>query len=453
MVDRFTKALPKEVEFGYEGLLCNPYSANALKIGRPLTSVVIISNEITGAEKSSVVTSIFALQRTSEREPLAESIQILQNSISIPEVNCNSSRNFTVIEMSSSSADKAAETFLDVLSDYGDYKDRRNREQSNVLLAHSVFPNVFLLTIVATENRIRGNNSTIRKLLEQIVLAGGLVDTQLTNLIVVVTNSCALGLNRETFQKKFAKLKEHIVSVILDVFGICNIDVIPVEMNPEAYELDLLDEELVLPNGEKALSNLKHAMLQLAIRNEDKLLELALQRMHQAKSSHNPTQFFIHKSTVLGYGYCPVKEEYTPCSLVGNVNVIENDFQAILMEGNVIQFPKYIEVVENNFTQIWERYTSLTKAKYEENMKTFYDIDKKIRLNVLGKPDGRWLQNADMVDKENYDFSYKKGFRMAKLRLDQPKIALRNSEFCNILYNLPDVYNGRYMFLQQCLQK
>lgn len=417
----------------------------ALQLGRPTNSICIFVIGLEGAGKSTLIKNLFSFHSSQLTEVNIHGLpSIIRKSVNIPELQCRKAQNFSVIEFNNlipNNPETAVNIFFNELSECGDIVQRHLLGKSQSDVASSVYPNVFVFTIMATENRIRGTHSPIRIFLEHITRTHSIVDQIYPNLIVVVTHACNLGLDKDSFAQKLQELKEQISSVVLDVCGIKDVCVVPIESRPEAYNLEVVDGVTALPNKEKTPLNIMHAMLNLATRERDELLKSSLQQLLTAERDLDFTTPAAYQPTVLGFGFCAVKEEFTPFSLFSE-NENENKSYIRVLAGHPLRFKGHIKVhaVEPRHNSC----PSKAKEMYEDMVKTSHSLENRIPLKHAGQLVSRSLEDKETSIK---GFSLQKGYLLGKLELDIQNEHFRKNEFWSLLKNLPSIYNGKCVYI------
>ncbi len=288
-----------------------------------------------------------------------------------------------------------------------------------------VFPNLVLFTLKATDNRLEGNNTDLRKALTLLKTHGDLIDTEIPNLIILITHVCSLGLEATYFNEDLKEKRAVITKTVREVMGLTDVDIIPIENQPSRYQLPKIGEYYKLPNDELSHYNLYQAILKRLERNNDQIgsllaswyfqstcpeklteaetispsievdysdLAKAATELHILQKGTNPINpVIIFKFDTLGYGYCPATEKLKLNIIPkrDNDNVTKN-MKQVEIEGHQFLIPKYVSIFPNNCNK-FQRLTFLEKEEYQESMKKSYGIDSNLKLNMLPGSDGKWM--------------------------------------------------------------
>ena len=132
------------------------------------------------------------------------------------------------------------------------------------------YPNLILLFVNATDNRIMGVNSELRKSLWNIKQLG-LVDPKNLNVVIVLTHACSIRKkNDEEWTKELNKRKSDVSRIVSDNLKV-SAPVVLIENEHEDRNLERRGDNTVLPNGELQPKNLYEACASVLQTNDDGL--------------------------------------------------------------------------------------------------------------------------------------------------------------------------------------
>ena len=162
-----------------------------------------------------------------------------------------------------------------------------NKDAYNLLLMRDFFnthpklskcyPNLVLLVVKATDNRIKGENSELGKSLRCIKQLG-LVDPKNPNVVVILTHVCSIQKkNDEEWTKELNKRKSDIFRVVFNALNV-SAPVILIENMYDDCDLEYRGNYTVLPNGEMQPKNLYEACASVLLNNDDGLGLITLNR-------------------------------------------------------------------------------------------------------------------------------------------------------------------------------
>lgn len=336
-----------------------------------------------------------------------------------------------------------------------------------------VFPNLVLFTLKATDNRLEGNNTDLRKALTLLKTHGDLIDTEIPNLIILITHVCSLGLEATYFNEDLKEKRAVISKTVREVLGLTDVDIIPIENQPSRYQLPKIGEYYKLPNDELSHYNLYQAILKRLERNNDQIgsllaswyfqstcpekqtaaevnsptievnysdLAKAATELHILQKGTNPINpVTIFKFDTLGYGYCPATEKLKLNIIPkrDNDNVTKN-MKQVKIEGHQFLIPKYVSIFPNNCNK-FQRLTFLEKEEYQESMKKSYGIDSNLKLNMLPGSDGKWM-NA-MFDRRGIRLvSFSQELQVCSFQLQLSPGIFKESLLYKELMSLPEAF-------------
>ena len=139
------------------------------------------------------------------------------------------------------------------------------------------YPNLLLLVVKATDNRIKGENSELGKSLRCIKQLG-LVDSDHPNVIIILTHACSIRKkNGQEWTKEFNKRKSDILRVVFNALKVFA-PVVLIENMYDDCKLEHRGDLTVLPNGELQPKNLYEACASVLLNNDDGLGLITLNR-------------------------------------------------------------------------------------------------------------------------------------------------------------------------------
>jgi len=455
------------------------YSGAALHAGRPLDTTMIYMAGESGSGKSTTINILFDDEtlrptnssRSETREPVTLTKHLCVK-LSTPPVkakltfvdipgffdtntcdetaNLASIRNFTESRVELQSRTKLVE----------------NASQEHEKCESKVYPNLVLFVVKASDNRIDGPYSSLRKSLEAYKVLG-IVDTERPNLIVVLSHARQLGPTRK-FTKSLEEKRIIINRVVRETLGIPDVYVVPIENDGAGEELPKEKGFYVLPNKQKSHQNLLESIKKLFETNQDtlglllvgwyfcsdcpdknNLVEIYTSKMHlEATELESYAQelhdllFPVGNSAApkyifnrLGYGYCPVTEDIKPVCLFkqnGPSKIME-------IRGSKFFIPDCVQVNAVKKTKL-QKVTHLKKEEYERHKKIRYGIDADSQLNVRACADGRWISDSTKKSSSSL-ISMNQEIHVANIKLDNPQTQITDSLFLGELNNLPDIFS------------
>ena len=155
------------------------------------------------------------------------------------------------------------------------------------------YPNVILLCVKATDNRIDGDQSSFVKSLRALNSLH-VIDTEKPNVVIAVTHACSLPhKDIQRFIDKKDKIKAMYQEVAQTTLKI-DVPVVFIENNYEEQQLEAFgNQETFLPNNEIQPRNLFQAIIENVQENED---EIALMTLREAYRAGSNTTFYPGKS-------------------------------------------------------------------------------------------------------------------------------------------------------------
>ncbi|XP_046850131.1 uncharacterized protein LOC124443686 isoform X1 [Xenia sp. Carnegie-2017] len=131
-----------------------------------------------------------------------------------------------------------------------------------------IYPNLVFIVDRASNNRMKGVNSTLSRSLRGIKMLD-VVDISHPNL-VILTHACSVGhANPKKWQESMQKKKELVSDIVFETLGVSAPTVL-IENDPyNDYELEKDGDFTILPNGERQPLNLYKACLSLLTKSKD----------------------------------------------------------------------------------------------------------------------------------------------------------------------------------------
>ena len=130
-------------------------------------------------------------------------------------------------------------------------------------------PNIILFCMKASENRFDGRKSSFVKCLE-ILQAMRIIDTTNVNIVIVLTNACAVAQKKEVWMEKISETSQNMVQVLRDRLGFAA-KVVYVENRPGYFDLVREDDTTFLPDGRAQPENLYLTIMDQLKENGDVL--------------------------------------------------------------------------------------------------------------------------------------------------------------------------------------
>ncbi|CAL8138846.1 unnamed protein product [Orchesella dallaii] len=457
------------------------YSGGALILGRPLNTVMIFMGGASGAGKSTTINELFedtGLCSTSSSTSETKHPVRLRKQLNVTRESPPVIGNLTFVDVPGA-FDTDGKNEVANFASIRKFRDSSLELQSRKAVAKvvpncaaTVYPNVILFVVNATDNRILGPNSFFRKSLESFKLHD-LFDKKHPNLIIVLSHARSIG-GKAKFTKLLQEKTQNIRKVTQEVLGVTDVDVVPVENDGDGQDLDKRGDFYVLPNGELSHYNLFQAMRKIFIRNNDIMgrlftgwyfgpscpekktkavvdtskMELeaidvalagqALQDLHIPVSADSIIPQYNFQS--LGRGYCPVTEEVKPVFLLNETGSPASlPMKTVKIENSTFLIPKLI----NEYVQKRSRFQRISfyeKEEYQNHMKASYGIEAGFKLIVSASSEGRWISGGE----GSYSSSLIKmvqELQVATFKLDNPRERVTNTNFLKELRSLPNKYD------------
>lgn len=460
------------------------YSGSAFSTGRPLDSLQIILAGYSGSGKSSTINILFddpalcqiSSLKSETRDPVMVQKRLICNQTKGPPVEGTLSLvdlpgNFDTDNRREVCNLASIRKFMDSM-----YASREDVSISclETPIRKTVYPNLVLFTLKATDNRLEGNNTNLRKALILLQKIGNLVDPQHPNLIILVTHVCSLGLHATYFNEDLNEKKNVIRDVVKEVLGISDIDIIPIENRPERYQLEKSGDYYKLPNDELSHYNLYQAMLKRLERNNDNIGQLfanwyfqstcpekqnsaetvlptidvdysdlakAATELHILQKGTNPMNpVIVFKFDMLGFGYCPATEKLKLNIIPRKESENVRNMKQVEIRGGKFMIPKYVSEAISESSQ-FRRLTFLEKGEYQEHMKKAYGIDESFKLNMITGSDSKWM-NEPFDRRGIRKISFSQDVEVCTFRLVLPEKILKESIFYKELTSLPTEYSN-----------
>ena len=132
------------------------------------------------------------------------------------------------------------------------------------------YPNLVLLVVKATDNRIKGENSELGKSL-RCIKEMRLVDPDNPNVVVILTHACSIRKkNEEEWTKALDKIKSTVTKIVFDDLKVFA-PVVLIENMYDDCNLEHRGDYTVLPNKELQARNLYEACANVLKNNKDSL--------------------------------------------------------------------------------------------------------------------------------------------------------------------------------------
>ena len=199
------------------------------------------------------------------------------------------------------------------------------------------FPNIILLCVKATDNRVIGPETDLIKTIRTLESLN-VIDSRKPNLIIVVTHACFFP--KKVYAEKKLKLEKMYQEAIKAALN-CVVPVVLIENNFDDYDLAEDDRKTgtVLPDREIQPPNLFHTIMDVLRNNNDELALMTLREVYRNAAKVE----FSHQSSAQAKkpnNVTELDEDETQCwnLLVGNmeahtrklnVEMIKLDFQHI----------------------------------------------------------------------------------------------------------------------------
>ncbi|CAL8138826.1 unnamed protein product [Orchesella dallaii] len=458
------------------------YSGGALILGRPLNTVMIFMGGASGAGKSTTINELFedtGLCSTSSSTSETKHPVRLLKELNVTRESPPVIGNLTFVDVPGAfdtDEKNEVENFASISKFRYSSHELQSREAVAKVIPNcpeTVYPNVILFVVKATDDRIVGANSFFRKSLESFKLHD-LFDEEHPNLIIVLSRARSLGGKPECFNENLKKITQNIRKVTQEVLGVTDVDVVPVENDGDGQDLDKRGDFYVLPNGELSHSNLFKAMLNIFIRNKDIMgrlftgwyfgsscpekktkvvvdtseIELedidvalagqVLQDLHIPVSADSIIPQYNFQS--LGRGYCPVTEEVRPDFLLNKTGSPASlPMKTFKIENSTFLIPNLInERVQNR--SIFQRISFYEKEEYQNHMKASYGIDAGFKLIVSASSEGRWISGGEGSHSSSL-IKMVQERQVATFKLDNPREHVTNTNFLKDLRSLPNKYD------------
>ena len=197
------------------------------------------------------------------------------------------------------------------------------------------FPNLVLLVVKATDNRIKGENSELGKSLRCIKQLG-LVDSKNPNVVVILSHACSIRKkNDEEWTKALDKIKSNVTKIVfadLKVFA----PVVLIENMYDDCDLEHLGDYTVLPNKELQAKNLYEACANVLKNNKDSLGLITLNSIF-VQSEKN-------KNRRIEPGYKVEAKKAKQCKLDGEETTMVEFFQRAAEGG--FEDPLYTAILQ-----------------------------------------------------------------------------------------------------------
>lgn len=482
----------RAIEKGPKSKIVLEYSGSAIYRGRPINGVMIVLVGRSGTGKSTTINQLFddpSLCESSSSQSETSEVTIYTKKLQIrtKDETLKIGAEISFVDVpgySDTTLEKEDANFKKILefrSTSVALKDRKFSSFGSYLGRDKVYPNLVLLTVKASDNRLDGQDSMFRNSLKLLQMQE-LVDVKLNNLIVVTTHACEMAVNPKIYTSTKRERTELIQKIVAEVFKIDKVPIVFVENKPVSY--DLFKKEgsdfYSLPDKELSHANLITEMRNVFRRNGDKLGPLLTAWYFRSNCPEKPVKarveifkadevtaiadetfnreyggfggnifatcvtdrkrrqeydiLSILMSSSLGDAYCPVTEE-NKCHYLLHRGRSES-----LVEVEGLILPKWIKIGIGSEMRL--RCTTFnTKEDYELNRKIGYGIkDSSLEFivdNEVNEARGKWTCEVD----ESFTVSilYERVTRTMQIQDPKKHVSQR---FLSTLKDLPEEFNS-----------
>ena len=148
------------------------------------------------------------------------------------------------------------------------------------------YPNIIVVCMKATENRFEGAKSNFVKCLK-ILQAMHIIDKEKVNVVIVLTHACALPRRKQRWIEKSSDLANNIKDVLKKELGF-SVRVAYIENSIDDYDLDLMDQGSLLPDGTLQPQNLFWVIRDQLKDNGDDLGYLTFEQVYSERMTGKP---------------------------------------------------------------------------------------------------------------------------------------------------------------------
>ena len=154
------------------------------------------------------------------------------------------------------------------------------------------FPNIILLCVKATDNRVIGPETDLIKTIRTLESLN-VIDSRKPNLIIVVTHACFFP--KKVYAEKKLKLEKMYQEAIKAALN-CVVPVVLIENNIDEYDLAEDDRKTgtKLPDGEVQPPNLFHTVMDVLRNNNDELALMTLREVYR----NGPKVEYFHQDSI-----------------------------------------------------------------------------------------------------------------------------------------------------------
>jgi len=183
----------------------------------------------------------------------------------------------------------------------------------SVEICDTVYPNMILLVVSATDSRLVGSDSHFIQTLNTL-RSLNIVDSRHPNLIAVVTRY--MSIPPRTSKPRTREVEDIVRSAVREKFQINEVPVVFVENKPTDFDLEQEGDSYVLPNGERCPSNLLNVMVGTLEKNEDTLAAQTCTRYFNNRPKLG-TKWY-HRMARLLFICCFIVCCFTPCLIAAS---------------------------------------------------------------------------------------------------------------------------------------
>lgn len=409
------------------------YSACAFLHGRPMGSVLIFLAGYSGAGKSSTINSLFAddsLCKTSSTSSETKSVSLVRKLVTatVETPHVAGYLGFVDVPGTFDTDSKNETTNLALIRKFKNTRielaERKGLHLRALKLRKSVYPNVVLFVASAADKRIAGKDSVFAKSVKAFQKTGDIIDVDKPNVIVALTHAMSLPRNKAKFIQRLDEITKAIQDHFRALFDI-NVEVVPVENQPEDYELEKVGDFYKLPNGQLSHYNLFEAMMRVFDNTGDVLARLLVSTYFgsscPARADKPEILDFDGKSSELEiqqlsqdiqeilpgfvsqvdkiipqlnfqsltFGYCPVTEQVKTSSPIK----VPTKLKTVEIGESKFAVPDFVDVFVNRESK-FQKLSFMQKSEYQEHMQRNYGLEAGLKLVVSVGAAGKWISDT-----------------------------------------------------------